>query len=365
MVFSFARWEYGLLFYRPFFRENSGDERIYQLHGFANRGFDGLAETHLSFFGAQSCRHVAYQQDALQLRAHVYGHAQHVQRIHPVRIDETRLRPSGIQILQIRFDDEEGAGLAFTGIRVHKDGGLVAVHQCVCEIKTADAEVRHTDALRERAAGEFAGDCDSETIVTEKNVADSGDQDPLRFDGMRFLVFFGEGFHFRGREEKTVAGLAHQADVSAGIFVHDDADVQLALVILFDGFNGGDFAIEREIENVAAGVRPQPDAFAAPDRDAANLKRFERGFIFQRLEFPFVHGASLFTARKPRNAPWSFINCSGGRVSVRSRILRARSSDSRISRFSSSVRVMMRNESISSISAPSNKSPGLSGAIWG
>src|SRR5271154_4792306 len=116
---------------------------------------------------------------------------------------------SGIQILQIRFDDEEGAGLAFTGIRVHKDGGLVAVHQCVCEIKTADAEVRHTDALRERAAGEFAGDCDSETIVTEKNVADSGDQDPLRFDGMRILVFFGEGFHFRGREEKTVARLAH------------------------------------------------------------------------------------------------------------------------------------------------------------
>src|SRR5277367_3963538 len=365
MVFSFARWEYGLLFYRPFFRENSGDERIYQLHGFANRGFDGLVEAHLSLLGAQSCRHAAYQQDAFQLRAHIYGHAQHVQRIHPMWIDETRRRSGGIQILQIRFDDEEGAGLAFTGISVHEDGGLVAVHQCVCEIKTADAEVRHANALRERAAGEFAGDCDSETIVTEKNVADSGDEDALGSDGGRFLLVFGEGFHFSGREEKPVAGLAHQADVPAGIFVYHDANVQLALVILFDGFDGGDLAIEREIENVAARVRPQPDAFAAPDRDAANLKGFERSFIFQRLEFPFVHGASLFTARKPRNAPWSLINCSCGRVSVRSRILRARSSDSRISRFSSSVRVMMRSDSISSISAPSNKSPGLSGAIWG
>src|SRR5277367_1612165 len=209
MVFSFARWEYGLLFYRPFFRENSGDERIYQLHGFANRGFDGLAETHLSFFGAQSCRHAAYQQDALQLRTHIYGHAQHVQRIHPVWIDETRRRSGGIQILQIRFDDEEGAGLAFTGISVHKDSGLVAFHQRIGKIKAADAEVRHANAVRERAAGEFAGDPDSETIVTEKNIADSGDQDPLRFDGMRILVFFEEGFHFRGREEKTVARLAH------------------------------------------------------------------------------------------------------------------------------------------------------------
>jgi hypothetical protein len=110
--------------------------------------------------------------------------------------------------------------------------------------------------LRERAAGEFICDFDAETIVTEKNVADAGDQDALRFDGTRFLSFFGEGFHFSGREEKSVAGLAHQADVSAGIFVHDDANVRLAFVILLDGFDGGDFAIEREIENVAASARP-------------------------------------------------------------------------------------------------------------
>ena len=37
----------------------------------------------------------------------------------------------------------------------------------------------------------------------------------------------------------------------------------------------------------------------------------------------------------------------------------------RISRFSSSVMVMMRSARISSISVPSNKSPGLSGAICG
>ena len=42
-----------------------------------------------------------------------------------------------------------------------------------------------------------------------------------------------------------------------------------------------------------------------------------------------------------------------------------RASVLRISRFSSSVRVKIRNARISSISVPSNRSPGLSGAIWG
>ena len=59
------------------------------------------------------------------------------------------------------------------------------------------------------------------------------------------------------------------------------------------------------------------------------------------------------------------MNCSGGMFSVRSSIWRARSSDCRISRFSSSVMVRIRSESISSISVPSNRAPGLSGAICG
>ena len=43
----------------------------------------------------------------------------------------------------------------------------------------------------------------------------------------------------------------------------------------------------------------------------------------------------------------------------------ARSSTAAISRFSSSVSVRMRSVSISSISVPSKKSPGLSGATCG
>src|SRR5271156_6682617 len=203
--------EYVLFFSRPFFRENSADERIYQLHGIIDGGSDRLAEAHLSFFRAERCRHAADEQNSFQLRAHVYRHAQHVYGVHTVRIYKTRLSSGGIQSLQIRFDDEEGAGLALTGIGVHKDGGFVAFHQCVCKIKSADAKVRHANAMGERAAFEFARDFDAEAVVTQKNVAYPSDQDTLRFDGGRLWFLFGEGLDFGGREEKTVARLSHQA----------------------------------------------------------------------------------------------------------------------------------------------------------
>ena len=96
-----------------------------------------------------------------------------------MRIDETRPRSGGIRILQIGFDDEEGAGLTFTGIRVHENGGLVAFHQGIGEIKATDAEIGDTNAVREGAAGEDACNFDAESIVTHEDVADSGDQDPF------------------------------------------------------------------------------------------------------------------------------------------------------------------------------------------
>ncbi len=138
----------------------------------------------------------------------------------------------------------------------------------------------------------------------QKNVADSGDQDPLRFGGGRFLFFFGDGLHFGGRKEKSVAGLAHQADVPAGIFVHHDANVQLAFVILLNGFDGGDFAFEREIENIAAGARPQPDTVAALAPERPEFRADSTGVLSSRsLPFPFVHVVSPLAARSPRNAP--------------------------------------------------------------
>ena len=85
-----------------------------------------------------------------------------------MRIDETGPRSGGIRILQIGFDDEEGAGRTFTGISVHENGGLVAVQQRIGEIKATDAEVRDTNTVRESAAGKDTGNFDAEGIVSPR-----------------------------------------------------------------------------------------------------------------------------------------------------------------------------------------------------
>ena len=70
---------------------------------------------------------------------------------------------------------------------------------------------------------------------------------------------------------------------------------------------------------------------------------------------------SSATGRSERTAPCSRANTSSGRASTRSTIAFALGSVARASRFSSSVRVSVRSERISSISPASNRSPGLSG----
>ena len=50
----------------------------------------------------------------------------------------------------------------------------------------------------------------------------------------------------------------------------------------------------------------------------------EGGFVFEHLPLPLVHRVSSRIGRRPRTAPCSFMNCSAGMASVRSRISRAR-----------------------------------------
>src|SRR5580692_67529 len=140
--------------------------------------------------------------------------------------------------------------------------------------------------------------------------------------------------------------------------------MKLALVILFDTLDRGNLARQRQVEDVAALSREQPDAGTSPDLDSTYRETFHGILVFEQLPLPLVHFESS-TGRNPRSAPWSFMKCSCGSISVLSRMRRARSSPLRTSAFSSSVKVMMRSVSISSISVPSKRSPGLSGAISG
>src|SRR5580658_1084152 len=160
-----------------------------------------------------------------------------------------------------------------------------------------------------------------------------------------------------------MTGLAKQAHVLAGIVVQNHTEMLLALVILFDAFDGGDLPGEHDVHYIATFTGSQAHAASDPNLDSRNLQMIKRSLLFEKLPFPLVHALSSLSGRSPRSTPCNFISCSTGMDSVRSSTWRARSSDWLISRFSSSVSVMIRKERISSISVPSNRSPALSGAI--
>src|SRR5271168_4853400 len=112
--------------------------------------------------------------------------------------------------------------------------------------------------------------------------------------------------------------------------------MKLAFVILLDRFNDRDAPGQRGIEDIAASARAQAHAIPALDFSPRDLQAVHPVFIFEQVPLVLVHSASSLTGRIPRSTPWSFIMCSGGSDSVRSRIWRARSSPRRISCFSSS-----------------------------
>src|SRR5579864_40365 len=176
---------------------------------------------------------------------------------------------------------------------------------------------------------------------------------------------FGKRLDFLRVEEETMARLAHQPDIATRIFVHYHANVELTLVILFDRLNEGCFARECNVKYVAARSGTQPDPAPGAQLPSRDMQCLDRCLGFEKLPFPFVHGVSLPSGWRSRSVLWSFMRCSADSPSVLSRIFRARASEYRISRFSSSVIVIMRSARISSISVPSKRSPGLSGAICG
>ena len=118
-----------------------------------------------------------------------------------------------------------------------------------------------------------------------------------------------------------MAGLAHHAEIAAGIVVENHADVLPAFVVLFDAFDDCDLAAQGEVEDVAALFW---DAGGRGLRPAPRLRRCRRGrsgFCLRADSIPIRSSCASFNGVRPRRTPCSFMNCSSGMFSVRSRIL--------------------------------------------
>ncbi|HEY6392794.1 MAG TPA: hypothetical protein VIX89_16055, partial [Bryobacteraceae bacterium] len=57
-------------------------------------------------------------------------------------------------------------------------------------------------------------------------------------------------------------GLPHHSQVFARIVVEHHGQMQLAFIILFDGFDERSLPSQREVEDIAPRARTQPDSIA-------------------------------------------------------------------------------------------------------
>src|SRR5262249_18346137 len=154
-----------------------------------------------------------------------------------------------------------------------------------------------------------------------------------------------------------------RAQVLAGVVVHDDGEVDAAVEILLDRLDHCALSGQGQVQNVRPAARPQADAIPLTDLRSADVDALHGPALGPRV--PLRHGPPSPAGRRPRIAPWRPSIWSDPMPSVRASSARARSSTAAIACFSSSVSVRIRSVSISSISAPSKKSPGLSGATRG
>jgi hypothetical protein len=105
-------------------------------------------------------------------------------------------------------------------------------------------------ATRERQS---PGNFDSESVIAQKNVADSGNQNSRSSAADPIVVLAGgRGSTSSSVEEEAVARLPHQADIASRIVVDDDTNMNLAFVVLLDGFDNRRLARERDVHDVAA-----------------------------------------------------------------------------------------------------------------
>jgi hypothetical protein len=145
-------------------------------HG--NRLIDGrlnrCAHLHLQLVVRdQRPRLAADDQDMLDRAAHVSSRLQHFDRDHGVRLDCRGWRAG---VVQLRFQNVNRPHFAAAGSGGYQDYRLVWVKKGVGQVEPADAKILDADCLGERVLRQATGDLNSECIVTEKDIADAGNQ---------------------------------------------------------------------------------------------------------------------------------------------------------------------------------------------
>jgi len=177
-----------------------------------------------------------------------------------------------------------------TRARIHKNCRVISIEQSVGKVVTSDAEVSHSNIARQFAAGQASCNFNSEGVIAQKYVSDSGDENLVRF-GRGGVADVTQRFNFVRSEEEAVARLSHQTNVSPGIIIYDHTDVNFSLVILLDGFDDGGLTCKRDVQDVPTRPGMEPDAAAGPHLDVRDAQVIGRlaatfGVAVNRVDLP-------------------------------------------------------------------------------
>jgi hypothetical protein len=112
-----------------------------------------------------------------------------------------------------------------------------------------------------------------------------------------------QSFDFFWSEKETMAGLAHQADISARIVIDDYTKEDFSFVVLLEGFDNCGLTGKGDVHDVTAGSRTKLDPTAGTQLDIRNAQIAHGPLGFQKLPFPFVHGISSFNERSSLSVP--------------------------------------------------------------
>src|SRR5580700_1052282 len=147
------------------------------------------------------------------------------------------------------------------GIGIDEDGGFVSVLQGVCEIEAANAEISDTNFRGKAARGKATEDFDAESVITEENVSNTGDENACALNLAPRTGFSGrQGLDLIGIEEKPMARLSEQSQIPSGIIIEHDANMNLAFVVLLDAFDDGNLPGKCDVHDVTALSRSQANA---------------------------------------------------------------------------------------------------------
>ena len=158
------------------FRQNFFDERFDHIRGFGDRRLHGFAQTHLTLLAAECFRFTADEQNFVKLCAHLMRRPQNVRRVHRMPVEHRRNSVRIFKFAQVGFDDIKRSRRVAVREGINKNRHIKTVKKRVSQIVTANPVIEKFDIFGQFARLQNFGDLASETVIAEKNIADTGDE---------------------------------------------------------------------------------------------------------------------------------------------------------------------------------------------